>query len=68
MIEMKRQLKIVITSLPKWSYFQWFLLGFYKLQRQGDLNIVFKLPLVDRLSLYIDNYYLFVLGQRYYSG
>lgn len=60
--------KIVITSLPKWSYFQWFLLGFYKLQRQGDLDIVFKLPLVDRLSLYIDNYYLFGVGQRYYSG
>lgn len=62
------KIRIVITSLPKWSYFQWFLLGFYKLQHRGEIEIKFKLPLIDRLSLYIDNYYLFGVGQRYYSG
>ena len=62
------KIKVVIESLPKWSYVQWFLLGFYKLQQQGKIDLVFKIPLIDSLSLYIDNYYLFGIGQRYYSG
>jgi len=60
--------KIVITKLPKWSYAQWFLLGLYELKRRGDISLSFRLGLIDRLSLYIDNYYAFGVGQRYMSG
>ena len=37
--------KVVITSGYRWSYFQWFLLGFYELKKQGKISLEFRLPL-----------------------
>ena len=59
---------IYITQLPKWSYPQWFLLGFYLLEREKQITLHFRLPIINQLSLYVDNYYIYGIGQRYYSG
>lgn len=41
---MRDKTKVVITSGYRWSYFQWFLLGFYELEKKGDISLHFSLP------------------------
>lgn len=43
---------IVITQLSRWLYFQWFLLGFYELQERNRIKLKFKIPFLERLTLY----------------
>lgn len=47
--------KIVITSGERWDYFQYFLLGFYELERSGKIILDFKLPVLDNLLHTISN-------------
>ncbi len=35
-------MEIVITQLPRWSYFMYFLLGFYELQKNKELKVKFR--------------------------
>ena len=42
---------VVITKLPRWKYFQWFLLGFYQLKKKGRIRLKFHLDPASRLSL-----------------
>lgn len=49
---MKKNIQVVITGGHRWSYYEWFLLGFYKLQEQGEISLKFKTPLISRLLTY----------------
>ena len=46
---MKEKPKVVITGGYLWSYYEWFLLGLYKLQDAGEIKLKFKLPLLSQL-------------------
>lgn len=46
---MKKKVQVVITGGYRWSYYEWFLLGFYKLQDLGEAKLKFKLPLFSKL-------------------
>ena len=41
---------VVITSATRWTYFHWFLLGFYELKKKGKINLKFNISLKDRLK------------------
>lgn len=41
--------KVVITEGYRWNYFQWFLLGLYELEKQGKINLKFRLPLASHI-------------------
>lgn len=45
--------KIVITKIPRWFYFQWFLLGFYELRKQNKIIFKIKTPFLTKLSTVI---------------
>lgn len=47
--------KVVITSGYRWSYFQWFLLGFYKLEQAGKIKLEFKLPIASKFLTKVNN-------------
>lgn len=32
-------MKIIIDSGMRWSYFQWFMLGFYELEKRGLVDL-----------------------------
>ena len=49
---MKKKVHVVITGGYRWSYYEWFLLGFYKLQEHGEISLKFKTPLISRLLTY----------------
>ena len=49
---MKKKIEVVITGGYRWSYYEWFLLGFYKMQDQGEISLKFKTPLFSRLLTY----------------
>ena len=49
---MKKKIQVVITGGYRWSYYEWFLLGFYKLQDLGEIKLKFKLPLWSKLLTY----------------
>lgn len=49
---MKKKIEVVITSGYRWSYYEWFLLGFYKLQDHGEISLKFKTPFFSRLLTY----------------
>ncbi len=36
--------EVVITSGYRWSYFEWFLLGFHELEQQGKIKFRMKTP------------------------
>lgn len=38
---------VVITSANRWSYYQWFLLGFHELRREGKINLKVRVSLSD---------------------
>lgn len=48
---MCKKTKVVITSGYRWSYFQWFILGFYELEKMGwgGIELKFKLPLASKI-------------------
>ena len=50
--------KIVITELGRWDYFEWFILGFYLLNRQGLIGLKFQIPLVYRLLFVFSNSFI----------
>ena len=42
---------VVITSMNRYSYFQWFILGFYYLEREGKIKLSFRVrSLYEKLS------------------
>lgn len=45
----------VITNAHRWSYFQWFILGLYELEKKGEIRLVFKLPFGSKLLTLFDN-------------
>ena len=49
---MKKKIQVVITGGYRWSYYEWFLLGLYKLQKQGEIRLKFKVPLLSKLLTY----------------
>lgn len=49
---MKKKIQVVITGGYRWTYYEWFLLGFYKLQDHGEISLKFKTPLFSRLLTY----------------
>ena len=49
---MKKKIEVVITGGYRWSYYEWFLLGFYKLQDLGEIQLKFKLPFLSKLLTY----------------
>jgi len=48
--------KLIITELPRWNYFQWFLLGFYELEKRGDIRVKFKTNLLTKLTTLISSH------------
>lgn len=43
--------QVVITSMNRYSYFQWFILGFYYMEREGRIKLSFRVrSLYERLS------------------
>ncbi len=46
---MRKEIKVVIQSAKYWSYFQWFLLGFYELEKAGEIKLDFELSIEDKL-------------------
>lgn len=46
---MNEKTKIVITSGFRWNYFQWFLLGFLEMEKQGQIELKFKLPFASKI-------------------
>lgn len=46
---MKPRTKVVITSGYRWTYFQWFLLGLYQIEKQGIIDLKVKLPLGSKI-------------------
>lgn len=51
----KSKPKLVITSGYRWSYFQWFLLGFEMLQHENKIDIEYHLPLGSRLLMHTNS-------------
>lgn len=53
---MKTQIKI--QAATRWSYFQWFLLGFYWLQDEGKLKVNIDVPFLQKIGLWNHNWFL----------
>lgn len=49
----KKKIKIVITSCHRWSYFNWFILGFYELEKQGLIDLSFEVSFPAQLLRFI---------------
>ena len=49
---------IVITDIGDWAYFQWFLYGFYLLQRKKEICIKFKLSPFQKMTTLFRNEHL----------
>ena len=47
---MKKKIKVVIESANRWSYFYWFLLGFYELEKEGKIKLKFDLSFENWMS------------------
>lgn len=45
-----KKIKVVITHATRWSYFYWFLYGFYELEKQGKIKLKFSLNFENWLS------------------
>ena len=48
---------VVITSAPRWSCFQYFLLGFYLLEKRGNIELKFDCDWLLRLSTILPGYH-----------
>lgn len=53
--------KVVITYATRWTYFHWFLLGLYNLEKMGKINLKFKLPFTSYLR---SNRYTNSIGEK----
>ena len=60
-------MKIVITQLPRWGYFKYFLLGFYELQDKESLKIKFRSNICVNLATKTNNYFLLRVIRKIYS-
>lgn len=47
---MSKKLKVVITKANRWTYFYWFLLGFYELEKEGKIKLKYELSFENWLS------------------
>jgi hypothetical protein len=56
---------IVITKLPRWIYFQWFLLGFYILKEKGMIDLKFKIDLITSLFRHQNTKCISGIGRRF---
>lgn len=61
---MKDRTEVVITSGYRWSYFQWFLLGFYQLEEIEKIDLKFKLPLSSFLLTKLSNDFLIRVADK----
>ncbi len=48
-------MKVVITSVSRWKCFQWFILGFYEMQKKGKIKLEFNTPIIDAGEIYINS-------------
>lgn len=51
-------MKIIIDSGMRWSYFQWFMLGFYELEKRGLVDLSINIPWHDKIRYFIPNNFL----------
>lgn len=49
---------IEIKALPRYSYFEWFLLGFYELERQGKIRLKINVDWVRTIAKYTSSKYI----------
>lgn len=61
---MRARPRVIIESARRWSYFQWFLLGFYELERQGRIDLEIACPLVERSLLWSSSPFFQRIGNR----
>ena len=61
---MNNKIKVVITSGYRWSYFQWFLLGLYELEKQGEISLELKLPMGSYILSKLSNEFLLRVVNR----
>lgn len=61
---MNSETKVVITSGYRWSYFQWFLLGLYELEKQGNISLDLKLPMGSYILSKLSNEFLLRVVNR----
>lgn len=61
---MKKRIKVVITSGYRWSYFQWFILGFYYLEKNGKISLKFELPIGSMILAKTSNRILIRLADK----
>lgn len=55
MTDRKTKIRVVITSGYRWSYFEWFLLGFRNLKKQGLIDIKYQLPIGSWLLMHANS-------------
>lgn len=60
--------KIIITKLPRWTNFQWFLLGFYKLQENAEISLSFRAGFLVWLSLLSDSRLFLGICRKIFRG
>ena len=41
--------KVFITSCYRWTYFQWFILGLFELDKKGIIDLSFEIPLSSKM-------------------
>lgn len=59
------QLPVVeITSLPKYSYFEWFILGFYELESKGIIRLKINVDFYNQVSRFTDNKYILYAARK----
>ena len=63
---MNKQIKI--HSATRWSYFQWFLLGFYWLQDEGKIKVDIDVPLLQHIGLWNHNGFLSRCSNRIFQS
>ena len=61
---MKNRIEVVISSGYRWSYFQWFLLGFYQLEEKEKIDLKFKLPFSSFLLTKLSNDFLIRVADK----
>lgn len=61
---MKDRIEVVINSGYRWSYFQWFLLGFYQLEEKEKIDLKFKLPFSSFLLTKLSNDFLIRVADK----
>ncbi|WP_314762853.1 hypothetical protein [uncultured Selenomonas sp.] len=56
--------KVIIESAKRWDYFQWFLLGFYELERNGFIDLEISCSIAERNLLWIQSKFAQRVGNR----